>query len=167
MPTISSMPSDSSVYPFILLMSCLSSSLFLLLGKTGKFGNQRCSQPKSCFSRPLYSQNKAGKLIYFHFSLRFFRVSAALSFSLSKLNFPKILGEGKAPRRSQSSAEPAGDPKQGLGSGSRDRTQGMGTGRWKWDWGWNSHRSWGCPCTPGNGQGWNLGQGKLDGFGGL
>lgn len=34
MPTISSIPSDSSVKPFILLMSCLSSSLFLLLHHT-------------------------------------------------------------------------------------------------------------------------------------
>ncbi len=36
MPTISSIPSDSSVKPFILFMSCLSSSLFLLLHHTMK-----------------------------------------------------------------------------------------------------------------------------------
>lgn len=47
MPTISSIPSDSSVNPFILFMSCRSSSLFLLLHHTMK-------QIVSMIQRPLH-----------------------------------------------------------------------------------------------------------------
>ena len=41
MPTISSMPSDNSVVPFIFIISCLASSLFLRLKNNQE--NQHCS----------------------------------------------------------------------------------------------------------------------------
>lgn len=58
MPTISSIPSESNVYPFILLMSCRSSSRFLRLTHTVQWWSRRNLPPqgKTKSSHPPPSQ---------------------------------------------------------------------------------------------------------------